>query len=313
MPDSNAERSVLEQLAHDLLIERRRARRWGIFFRLSALALIALGLVLGVAAFGARERVCMDQCTALVEIRGELEAGGRASAQHVIDGMQSALKHRGIKGLVLRINSPGGSPVQAGQVYDEVRRLRALHPEVPIYAVVEEAAASGGYYIAAAADRIYVDKASIVGSIGVVMDGFGFTGAMEKLGVERRLQTAGENKALMDPFSPQEPRHEAYVQQMLEDIHGQFIAAVKAGRGARLKDAPELFTGLVWNGQRAIDLGLADALGSVDFVAREVIKAEEILDFTPEDDLADRFARRLGATLVRELPSLRYHPPAALR
>ncbi len=313
MPDSNAERSVLEQLAQDLLIERRRARRWGIFFRLSALALVALGLVLAIAALGARERVCLDRCTALVEIRGELEVGGRASAQRIIDGMQSALRHSGIKGLILRINSPGGSPVQAGQVYDEVRRLRALYPDIPIYAVVEEAAASGGYYIAAAADRIYVDKASIVGSIGVVMDGFGFTGAMEKLGVERRQQTAGENKALMDPFSPQEPRQKAHVQQMLEDIHAQFIAAVRAGRGARLKETPELFTGLVWNGQRAIELGLADALGSVDFVARDVVKAEEILDFTPEDDLADRFARRLGATLVRELPSLRHQMPGTPR
>jgi protease-4 len=313
MPDPNAERSVLEQLAQDLLIERRRARRWSIFFRLSALALVALGLVLAIAALGARERVCLDRCTALVEIRGELEVGGRASAQRIIDGMQSAMRHGGIKGLILRVNSPGGSPVQAGQVYDEVRRLRALHPDVPIYAVVEEAAASGGYYIAAAADRIYVDKASIVGSIGVVMDGFGFTGAMEKLGVERRLQTAGENKALMDPFSPQEPRQKAHVQQMLEDIHAQFIAAVRAGRGARLKETPDLFTGLVWNGQRAIELGLADALGSVDFVARDVVKAEEILDFTPEDDLADRFARRLGATLVRELPSLRHQLPGTPR
>jgi protease-4 len=313
MPDSNAERSVLEQLAQDLLIERRRQRRWSVFFRLFTLALLALGLVLGFAALGSHERVCLDQCTAVVEIQGELEAGGRASAQRIIDGMQSALKHRGIKGLVLRINSPGGSPVQAGQVYDEVRRLRAQHPEIPIYAVVEEAAASGGYYIAAAADRIYVDKASIVGSIGVVMDGFGFTGTMDKLGVERRLQTAGENKALMDPFSPQVPRQMAHVQQMLDDIHGQFIAAVRAGRGSRLKDAPELFTGLVWNGQRAIELGLADALGSVDFVAREVVKAEEILDFTPEDDLTDRFARRLGATIVRELPSTRHHLPGTLR
>ena len=313
MADSNAERSVLEQLAQDLLTERRRQRRWSIFFRLCAIALVAFGLVLALAALGSRERVCLDRCTALVEIRGELEVGGRASAQRIIDGMQSAMRHRGIKGLILRINSPGGSPVQAGQVYDEVQRLRARHPEIPIYAVVEEAAASGGYYIAAAADRIYVDKASIVGSIGVVMDGFGFTGAMEKLGVERRLQTAGENKALMDPFSPEQPRQKAYVQQMLDDIHAQFIAAVKAGRGTRLKDAPEIFTGLVWNGQRAIDLGLADALGSVNSVARDVIDAEEILDFTPEDDLADRFARRLGAALVREMPSLRHYLPGAPR
>jgi protease-4 len=313
MPDPSVERSLLEQLAQDFLTERRRDRRWRIFFRFAALALVCLGLVAALAVVGSREHVCLDQCTALVEIRGELEAGGRASAQRIVEGMQAAMKHRGIKGLILRINSPGGSPVQAGQVHDEVLRLRSLHPEIPIHAVVEEAAASGGYYIAVAADRIYVDKASIVGSIGVIMDGFGFTGAMEKLGVERRVLAAGQNKAMMDPFSPADPRQRAYVQSMLDDIHGQFIAAVKSGRGARLKETPELFTGLVWNGQRAVELGLADALGSVDSVAREVIKAEEILDFTPADDLADRFARRFGATFAREMLSLRQQVPGSLR
>ena len=263
MPDPQSERSVLEQLAQDLLIERRRSRRWGIFFRLLVVALVGLGLAVALAAFAVREHPCLDQCTALVEIRGELEEGGRASAQRIVAGMQAAVKHRGIKGLILRINSPGGSPVQAGQIYDEVRRLRALHPGIPIHAVVEDIAASGGYYIAAAAEQIFVDKASIVGSIGVIMDGFGFTGTMDKLGVERRVLTAGRNKALMDPFAPQDAQQQAFVQGLLDDIHGQFIAAVRAGRGDRLKETPELFSGLVWNGRRAVDLGLADAFGSV--------------------------------------------------
>ncbi len=313
MPDPQSERSVLEQLAQDLLIERRRSRRWGIFFRLLVVALVGLGLAVALAAFAVREHPCLDQCTALVEIRGELEEGGRASAQRIVAGMQAAVKHRGIKGLILRINSPGGSPVQAGQIYDEVRRLRALHPGIPIHAVVEDIAASGGYYIAAAAEQIFVDKASIVGSIGVIMDGFGFTGTMDKLGVERRVLTAGRNKALMDPFAPQDAQQQAFVQGLLDDIHGQFIAAVRAGRGDRLKETPELFSGLVWNGRRAVDLGLADAFGSVESVAREVIKAEELVDFTPEDDLTDRFARRLGAALAGEFLSTGRRLPAQLR
>ncbi|MBK6337477.1 MAG: S49 family peptidase [Betaproteobacteria bacterium] len=313
MPDPQSERSVLEQLAQDLLIERRRSRRWGIFFRLLVVALVGLGLAVALAAFAVREHPCLDQCTALVEIRGELEEGGRASAQRIVAGMQAAVKHRGIKGLILRINSPGGSPVQAGQIYDEVRRLRALHPGIPIHAVVEDIAASGGYYVAAAAEQIFVDKASIVGSIGVIMDGFGFTGTMDKLGVERRVLTAGRNKALMDPFAPQDAQQQAFVQGLLDDIHGQFIAAVRAGRGDRLKETPELFSGLVWNGRRAVDLGLADAFGSVESVAREVIKAEELVDFTPEDDLTDRFARRLGAVLAGEFLSTGRRLPAQLR
>jgi len=313
MVDPNTERSVLERLAQDLLDERRRERRWRIFFRFAGLAIALFGLGIALAVVGAREHVCLDQCTALVEVRGELEAGGRASAQRVIRGMQAAMSHHGIKGLILRINSPGGSPVQAGQVHAEVLRLRALHPQIPIHAVVEEMAASGGYYIAAAADQVFVDQASIVGSIGVIMEGFGFTGAMEKLGVERRVLTAGENKALMDPFSPQDARQRAQIQSMLDDVHAQFVAAVKAGRGSRLKENPDLFSGLVWNGQRAVELGLADAFGSVQSVARDVIKAEELLDFTPEDDLADRFARRFGAVLAAGWLSARHPPPPQWR
>ena len=297
MADENWERTVLEQLARDALDERRRARRWGILFRSLTFGFLLAVLLAGVVLIGARERVCLEKCTALVEVRGELDAAGRASAERVIAGLQAAFKNSGTKGVVVRVNSPGGSPVQAGQIYDEMRRLRAAHPDIPLYAVVEEIAASGGYYVAAAADRIYVDKASVIGSIGVIMEGFGFTGAMEKVGVERRVITAGENKAFLDPFEPVDPRQRTYVQGMLDDIHQQFIAAVKDGRGERLKEQPGMFSGLVWNGKRAIDLGLADALGSLDYVAREVVKAEEIVDFMPEDNLAERVARRFGATL----------------
>lgn len=301
MADENWERTLLERLAKDMLDERRRARRWGILFKLLAFVFLLPATVLLVMTLGAKERVCLDRCTALVEVRGELEAGGRASADHVIAGLQSAFKNRGTRGVVLRVNSPGGSPVQAGQIYDEVKRLRALHPDKPLYVVVDEIAASGGYYIAAAAERIYVDKASVVGSIGVIMDGFGFTGAMEKLGVERRVLTAGDNKALLDPFGPVDPRQRSTIQGMLDDVHRQFIAAVKEGRGARLKETPDMFSGLVWNGNRAIEMGLADGLGTLEGVARDVIKAEEIVDFTLEDSFTDRVARRFGAALGGEI------------
>jgi len=205
MADENWERGVIEQLMRESLVERRRARRWGIAFKLTGLALLVVALMIAFAAVATREHVCLDKCTALVELRGQLDSGGRASAERVVAGLQAAFKNSGTKGVVLRINSPGGSPVQAGQIYDEVRRLRAAHPDKPLYAVVEEIAASGGYYVAAAADRIYVDKASMIGSIGVIMEGFGFAGAIEKLGVERRVVTAGSNKDFLDPFEPLDP------------------------------------------------------------------------------------------------------------
>jgi len=298
MADQNWERAVLEQLARESLDERRRARRWGIVFRSLSFGLLFALLAIIVVMLGSRERICLDKCTALVEVRGELDASGRASAERVNAGLQAAFRNAGTKGVVVRINSPGGSPVQAGQIYDEIRRLRAVHPSIPLYAVVDEIAASGGYYVAAAADRIYVDKASVVGSIGVIMEGFGFTGAMEKLGIERRVVTAGANKAFLDPFEPVDPTQRAYVQEMLDDVHQQFIAAVKEGRGDRLKESPGMFSGLVWNGRKAVDLGLADGFGNLDYVAREVVKAEEVVDFTPEDNLADRVARRFGAALM---------------
>jgi protease-4 len=240
--------------------------------------------------------------TALVEVHGVIAPDTAANADDVIQSLQDAFDDHNTLGVVVRINSPGGSPVQAGYINDEIRRLRALHPDVPLYVVVEDICASGGYYIAAAADKIFVNKASMVGSIGVLMDGFGFTGAMEKLGVERRLITAGENKGFLDPFSPQSATQKDYARQMVGDIHQQFIAVVKQGRGNRLKPTPDMFSGLVWTGERSIELGLADGLGSLDSVAREVVKAEKVVDFTVHEGLADRLAQRFGAGVASALP-----------
>jgi protease-4 len=299
MTDSNGnwEHQVIEKLALAALTEQRRARRWGIFFKLLTFAYITF---LFIALFDWRDAsgLAGAKHTALVDITGVIEARGDASADRVNTALQSAFKDRNTQGVVLRINSPGGSPVQSGLIYDEIRRLRALYPSMPLYAVIEDVGASGGYYIAAAADRIYVDKASVIGSIGVLMDGWGFTGAMEKLGIERRVLTAGENKDFMDPFQPMNPEDRQYAQTLLNDVHRQFIDVVKKGRGNRLKDSTELFSGLVWTGERSVELGLVDGLGSLDWVAREVIKAETIVDYTQKPNVAERFAKRLGASVA---------------
>jgi protease-4 len=300
------ERATLEKLAFATLNEQRVARRWRTFIRLSWLLLVAVTLWYGLAQ---HEPVGDPSTahTAVVEIKGEIASGVDASAEVVVAAMRSALEDSGSQALVLVINSPGGSPVQAGIINDEITRLRAKHNK-PIYVVVEESCASAAYYIAAAADKIYVDKASIVGSIGVLMDGFGFTGLMSKLGVERRLMTAGANKGFLDPFSPQTPTQRAFAQTMLNQIHQQFIAAVKKGRGERLKESPDMFTGLFWTGQQAVEMGLADGLGTLDSVARDVVKAEEIVDYTHRDNVAERLAKRFGAAMgegaVRALKTL---------
>ncbi len=299
--EENWERGVIEKLARSALEEQRKARNWGIFFK--SLTFIYLFVIL-FAAFGwlqGREAALPGDHTALVELNGVISADSQANADLINQGLQDAFENKGTKGVILRINSPGGSPVQAGTINSEIRRLREKYPQVPLYAVVEDICASGGYYVAVAADRIYVDKASIVGSIGVLMDGFGFTGTMEKLGVERRLLTAGENKGFLDPFSPLDASQRDYAKKMLTEIHQQFIDVVRKGRGKRLKEGPETFSGLMWTGQKSIDLGLADALGSVDYVAREVIKAENIVDFTPHENLAERFAKRFGAAMGEAL------------
>jgi protease IV len=301
---------ALERIAHELLRQQRSDKRWRVFFRLAWLALVTAVLW---AIFSHRMVASPPTSahTALVDVRGEIASEGDASAESLVPALRLAFEDAGAQAVVLRINSPGGSPVQSGIVNDEIKRLKALHKK-KVYAVVEEMCASGAYYIAVAADEIYVDKASLVGSIGVLMDGFGFVGLMEKLGIERRLLTAGNNKGMLDPFSPQNEKETAMARAMIEQIHQQFIAVVKEGRGARLKETPETFSGLFWNGEEAIRMGLADKTGNLDFVAREVIKAEEIIDYTPRDNVAERLAKRFGASVgagaikaLRELGPLR--------
>ena len=296
-PDQDVQwqRDVIERLASSALTEQRAARRWGIFFKGLTFAYLSVLLLMGLGVFSEGTKK-FNAHTALIDISGVIEAGGDVNADAVMSSLHEAYENKGTKGIILRINSPGGSPVQAGIINDEIRRQKKLHPKIPVYAVVEDICASGGYYIAAAADEIYVDKASIVGSIGVLMDGYGFTELMKKVGVERRLMTAGENKAMLDPFSPLNPKHQQLAQAMLNEIHEQFKSVVRQGRGARLKETPETFSGLFWSGEQSIKIGLADAVGSADYVAREVIKQEEIVDFTYQDDLASRIAKRIGAS-----------------
>ena len=300
-PGGDWERQIVEKLALSALQEQRRARRWGIFFK--SLMLVWLFGILFLAAgwIGKKDGALPGKHTALVELSGIIAPGTEASAENVTSGLQQAFKDKNTQGVILSINSPGGSPVQAGYINDEIRRLRAKYPQIPLYAVVQDICASGGYYVAVAADRIYVNKASIVGSIGVLMDGFGFTGTMEKLGVERRLFTTGENKGFLDPFSPLASAQKDYAQKLLNEIHQQFIQVVRQGRGKRLKETPDMFSGLIWTGQKSIELGLADAMGNADYVAREVIKAEEIVDFTPHESLTERFARRFGGAIAKAL------------
>lgn len=305
------DRDILEKVALAAVHEQRRARRWGIFFKLLLFVYLFALLFIGMGWFSKKDGL-PGRHTALVEVRGVIAANGAASADNIIAGLQEAFKDKGTQGVILRINSPGGSPVQAGYINDEIRRLRAKYPKIPIYAVVEDICASGGYYIAVATDKIYVDKASIIGSIGVLMDGFGFTGLMDKLGIERRLLAAGENKGFLDPFSPIRESQKEYAEQMLADIHQQFISVVRQGRGKRLKETPEMFSGLLWIGQKSIELGLADAMGSVDYVARDVIKAEDIVDFTPRENIAERVARKFGAAMAETLVRLA-GPSVALR
>ncbi|MDP4030544.1 MAG: S49 family peptidase [Gallionella sp.] len=294
--NNNWERGVLEKLAMTAIQEQRRARHWGIFFKTLTFAYLFIILFLVMGWVDAPEKALgSGKHTALVDMQGIIAPDSEASADNLIPSLQDAFADKNTQGVILRINSPGGSPVQAGQINDEIRRLRAQHPDIPLYVVVEDICASGGYYVAVAADKIFVDKASLIGSIGVLMDGFGFTGTMEKLGVERRLITAGANKGFLDPFSATDPAQQEYAKQMIAEIHQQFIDVVKQGRGKRLKETPETFSGLIWNGQRGVELGLADGFGSLESVVRDVIKAENIVDFTTRENFADRLAKRLGA------------------
>lgn len=288
---------TLEKLAAGVLAEQRANRRWRNFFRIASLLIAVVGIAVAMdMKWGGKPPSARH--SALIEIKGEIDSdSSTASADSVLPALQDAFADPGSVGVVLRMNSPGGSPVQSAIINDEIRRLRALHPKKPLYVVVEDVCASGCYYIAAAADKIYVSQGSVVGSIGVLMSSFGFTGLMDKLGIERRLMTAGENKAMLDPFQPQNPKHRALTQTMLDEIHQQFIDAVKTGRGQRLKPTPEIFSGLFWTGSKAISLGLADGLGTVDSVARDVLKAEDLIDYTVREGLSDRVLKKFGAAV----------------
>ncbi len=299
--DSRWQKEVIEKLAMSSLKEQKAARRWGIFFKVLTFIYLFVILAYALGWVVKEGKSAVGEHTALIDISGVIMPGGEVNAESFIDSLADAYDSKGTKGLILRINIPGGSPVQSGIINEEIKRQRKLHPDIPVYAVVEDICASGGYYIAVAADKIYVDKASIVGSIGVLMDGYGFTELMDKVGVERRLLTAGKNKAMLDPFSPVNPEHEAFAQSMLNEIHEQFKAVVREGRGKRLKETPDTFSGLFWSGEESINIGLADALGSTDYVAREVIKHKEIVDFTYRETFADRFAKRLGASIAQNI------------
>ncbi|HEX4926882.1 MAG TPA: S49 family peptidase [Burkholderiales bacterium] len=298
--DGRWERDLIGRIAMAALVEQRRARRWGIFFKALFFAYVTVVLIAlvdweggGVSSGGKH--------TAMVDLTGIIAPGSDASAEKINASLQAAFKDANTQGVILRINSPGGSPVQAQTIYDEMHRLRKKYPAIPLYAVVEDVCASGGYFVAAGADRIYVTKSSIVGSIGVLMNGFGFTGLMDKLGIDRRLITAGENKGMLDPFSPFSAKDRAYAQKLIDDVHQQFIAVVREGRGKRLKETPDMFSGLIWTGDQSVALGLADGYGTLDSVARDVIKAENIVDYTQKEGIAERFAKRFGAAFAGAL------------
>jgi protease-4 len=295
------EREALEKLLHATLQEQRARRRWSIFFRLVGLAVVVAIVLAAIGAFNGSDTSTSAPHTAVVSLDGVIDSDGVASAEKINAALQAAFDDSGTKGVVLRINSPGGSPVQAGMIYDEILRLRAKHANIPIYAVVEEICASGGYYVAAATDKIFVNKASVVGSIGVIMEGFGFTGVMDKVGVERRLVVSGENKALLDQFSPRNPRQQAYAQSLVDEIYHQFVDAVRKGRGDRLHETPEMFSGLIWTGATSVELGLSDGLGTVDSVARDVVKAEDQVDYTVKESFSERLAKRVGVAFGGEM------------
>jgi protease-4 len=301
LSDSQWQRGLLEKLASASLKEQRAARRWGVFFKLLIFGYFAFGLIIWLAIYAEDAHLTSEKHTAVVELKGTIAPEGEASADKVIKGLREAFKHKGTKGVVLRLNSPGGSPVQSAYIYDEIKRLRTKYPKIPLYAVVSDLCASGCYFVASAADKIYANESSVLGSIGVLMNGFGFVDAMDKLGVERRLLTAGEHKGLLDAFSPLKEGEKAHVQTILDQLHHAFIAKVKAGRGKQLKDDDRLFSGLIWGGTAAKDLGLIDEFGSTSFVARDVIGAEETVNFTQKRDVFERFAERLGAGAAKAL------------
>lgn len=300
MTDSNNnwEKDAIKEIALAGIKEQRRSRRWGIFFKFLGFSyLLVFIIILGSSNISDTSHTTQKH-TALVRLSGGIMPGEPAGAESIIRGLQDAFGNKSAAGIILEINSPGGTPVQAAMIYDEIKRLRTLNPDTPIYTVVTDICASGGYYVAAATEQIYANKSSLIGSIGVRMSSFGFTGTMEKLGIERRQLTAGENKAMLDPFSPRNKNAEAHMSGVLASTHKHFIDDVKAGRGDRLKNDPNLFSGLIWDGEQSIELGLIDDLGSSDYVAREVIGQKKIVDYTYEEDLLERFTRRVSKTML---------------
>ncbi len=296
--------SIVQRLAFAAINEQRRSRRWRIFFLFLTFAyLTVVGIALIGSSGGLGDSQLSDEGkhTALVRMTGLISSGEKSGADTVIAGLESAFEHEETVGVILEINSPGGSPVQAAYIYDEIKRLRREHESIPLYVVVSDIAASGGYFVAASADQIYVNKSSLIGSIGVRMDNFGFVELINKLGIERRLLTAGDNKGLFDPFLPEDAGQKAHLQQMLNEVHQHFIDAVKQGRGERLSQQADLFSGLIWTGEKAIELGLVDDYGTTNSVARDVIKAETIVNFTPRGNLIDRIAERIGAVISQQL------------
>jgi len=298
------EQAFVNQIANEFLVEQRRSRRWSVFFKILLALYLFSFLLIYLAQHVDGMSMSADRHTALIDIDGVISSNSEASADHIVSGLRAAFKDKNTAGIIIRINSPGGSPVQAGYVNDEIHRLRKQYPDIPVYAVISDICASGGYYIASAADRIYADKASIVGSIGVIMSGFGFVEAIDKLGIERRLLHAGENKGFLDPFSPLKQEEVSHVDKLLDDIYKQFVDTVKDGRGDRLKDDEKIFSGLVWTGEQSLELGLVDELGSAGFVAREVIGVEDILDFTRRESYLDRFAKQFGSALAERIYSV---------
>ncbi len=295
--DARFEQDLVNGIAREFLAERRRARRWGIVFKLFGAGVVTILLVIflsdGADISGAR----LDgaEHTALIDIQGVIANSEPAGADHVTASLRAAYEDGKTAGIILRINSPGGSPVQAGYVNDEINRLKSEHPDIPVYAVIGDLCASGGYYIAVAADQIYADKASLVGSIGVVMGGFGFVDTLNKLGMERRVYHAGANKAFLDPFQPAQDEEVTHVNTLLDNVYQQFVETVKQGRGDRLSADERIFSGLIWTGEQSLALGLIDGLGNADYVARELIGAEDIVDFTYRDTLLEQFSKELGA------------------
>ncbi|RKZ71458.1 MAG: S49 family peptidase [Gammaproteobacteria bacterium] len=301
---SKFEHALVSKIATEAITEQRRARRWGIFFKLFMLAYVSIFALMFLADGWDGASIRKGEHTAMVDISGVISAGTQASADNIVSGLRAAFEDKNTAGIILRINSPGGSPVQAGYVNNEIYRLREEYPDIPFYSVITDMCASGGYYIAAAADEIYADKASIVGSIGVIMSGFGFVDTIDKLGVERRLLHAGDNKGFLDPFSPLKLDEVEHVETLLTDIHKQFIEVVKKGRGDKLIDDEKIFSGLIWTGEQSIELGLVDALGSPGYVAREVIGAEDIVDFTKRKTFMDQFASKIGSVFAKSMRSI---------